>query len=419
MKWYCKICKKIHDDEELCLNIKSQLKEDPQLLVSALDFINVAGQDALISTQALDTVAQGVNKLTGTNLAYEGTKQFARDIQVFQRLNTEVFSRSKHFSSANKAMNYYENVKIISETKEKAMHAFEAKLTGYSQEVDWLKMKQGQISSLWERSSLLGNNAPGVDGTTVSRFTGKTISRTTIKASKNAVNRNNTGVKGVEKAISKGTASEKDIIFATKGTREAAKKAGLDNKVKEYNTAESVKKSNERLKSKIADGQATTYVTMDQLKKKMVQGAVVGAAIGITISSITSYVKYRNGEISKEDVFKEISQDTLKGAITGAGMGAVTIFIPGGAIGFLGGVAIGIYFNSTVTNVLDEIYGKGAFGAILDSTGYVYGMTLNLSNYYEKIKVNDRQTKSNIKEAQLIQNEIEKNFDIFDKMKGE
>lgn len=375
MIWYCSKCKKHHNDDEFCPRMKAQLKENPNILTDALKFITVAGEERLIRTQALDKVAHGINKLIGTNLSYEGTNQLARDIQVFKRLNEEAFSRCGAFSSPEKAQSYFENVKKIAQNKPKAMTSFETKLTGYSQEVDWLRWKKGQISSLWEKSTLLNKNAAGVDGITVNRFNGKTISRTTCKASVNPMSSKCTGINDVKEAIAKGTATDQDIIFGSQGIKEASKEAGLINPVVEKNTADQIRTSNQRLEEKILNGQATTSVTMEQVGKKMAQGAIVGAVVSVTISSICNYIRYRNGELSIEEAFRDIAEDTTKGVICGAGMSAVTIFFPGGFWGWICGIAIGIYINKVCVNVLDEIFGNGAYGAILDSAGYIYGTT--------------------------------------------
>lgn len=420
MKWYCSKCKKMHEEEELCPRFKQQLKDHPELLTEIANFTTVAGQHYLITSQALDEVAKGINKVAGTQLSYEGTHQFARDIQVFKRLSEEPFARSGVFASPENAKAYLDNVKKIAETKPGALTSFESKLTGYGQEVDWLRMKQGEISSLWQKSSLLNDNAAGIDGTTINRFTGKEISRTTIKASKNQMTSNSTAIRDVKEAIEKGTATEKDIIFGPKGTAEAAKKAGLKNPVVEKNTAEQIKASNQRLVKKIDSGEAFTNVTAQELGKKMAQGAIVGAVVSVTISSITNYMRYKNGELTREEVFREVSEETVKGAITGAATSVVsTLFLPAGPLGFIAGIGVGIYFNKACTNILDEIYGKGAYGAILDASGYVYGMTFNLAEYYEKIEKNNKITRKNIVEAEKIQQRIDRNFDIFEQMKGE
>lgn len=419
MRWYCDKCKRMHLENELCPKFKAQLVENPQLLTEVANFTSIAGQYALISTQGLDKVAQSVNKMAGTSLTYEGTQQFARDIQVFRRLSEEPFSKSGVFSTAESAKTYLENVQKVAEIKPRAFTSFESKITGYSQEVDWVRLKQGQLSSLWEKSSLLNNNAAGVDGVTINRFTGQEISRTTIKASKNQMSPHSTGIKDVQEAIVKGTAKEKDIIFGPKGTEEAARKAGLKNPVVEKNGTEQINTSNKRLEKKIGDGQATAGVTVDQLGKKMAQGAIVGAVVSVTISGITNYMRYKNGEIPMEEAFAEVSEDTIKGTITGAGISAVSIFLPGGPLGVVAGIAVGVYFEKVCSNVLDEIYGKGAYGMILNASGYVYGMTFSLADYYEKIERCNKRTKQNIASAHSVQKEIRDNFDYFEKLKGE
>ena len=419
MNWYCEKCKRIHLSEEMCPQIKRQLSQHPEWIAEAANFTTVAGENFLVSSQALDAVVKNINNIAGTNLSYEGTQQFARDIQVFRRLNDEPFSRSGHFASPSGAKSYFENVLKISENKPRALTSFEAKLTGDSQEVDWVRQKHGELASVMQKSELLNNNAPGIDGITINRFTGKEISSTTIKASINPMTSNSTGIKDVQEAIRKGTASEDVIIYGPVGTKEAAREAGLKNPVVEKNTTEQIQSSNKRLERKILDGEAVTSPTIQQVGSKMLQGAVVGAAVALTVSTISSYARYKMGEIDRETAWKNITEDTAGGLLVGAAMGAVTIFLPGGAIGFIAGAAIGLYVSKTCTNLLDEVFGKGSYAAILNSSGYVYGMTMNLAEYYAKIKRHDDHARENLKQAQSLQQSIDRNFDLFEQMKGE
>ena len=422
MKWYCEKCKKVHEDEELCPRIKEQLKKHPEWLSHISDFVTVAGEEGLITGQGINRVAQKVNSLVGTNLSYEGTQQFARDIQVFRRLNEEPFSRSGHFSNPESAKSYFENVKKLAENSKNgpnAISSFEGKLTGYSQEVDWLRQKHGSLAAIFEKNTLLENNAEGVDGVTINRFTGKEISRTTIKASKNPMTANSTGIRDVKEAIRKGSTTSKDIIYAPEGTKLAAEKAGLSNPVVEKNSYSQIQESNQRLEEKIMNGQATTAPTLEQVGQKMLNGAIVGAVVAVSISSITSYIRYKNGELTIEEAFKEVTEETLRGSIVGAGMGAVTVFLPGGVIGFVAGMAVGVYFNKLCSNVLDEVFGKGAYGVILNSSGYVYGMISNLADCYAEIASNNRRVKRDLNSIQHTQKEIYDNFALFEKMKGE
>lgn len=169
-----------------------------------------------------------------------------------------------------------------------------------------------------------------------------------------------------------------DIICSTKGTQDVAWQAGLKNPVVEINTPQQVKDSNDRLTKKILDGQAKGNITSTDVLNKSLQGAIIGAAIGLTVSSIRSYMRYINGEMTKEEAFLEIGEETLKSAITGGVLSGATLFLPGGALGFVGGMAIGIYVDTVCKNILDEVFGKGAYAAILTSSGCVMATCSNL-----------------------------------------
>lgn len=414
MKWYCEKCKKLHDDNELCPVMKKQLKEHPEWLSEIANFTIVAGENALITGQSLDNVAQVVNKIAGTSFSYEGTQQFARDIQVFRRLNTEAFPKSGVFSSPQNAQAYFR----AAVDNPGIMQNLESQITGYSQEVDWLISKQSKISSLYKKSILLDNNAPGIDGVTYNRFTGKKISETTIKASKKPITKNSEVLKAVQKAIDKGTASDETVICGPKGMKAAAKKMGLKNPVEELNSSKSIAKSNERIMNKIADGKAVTGVTVKEAAKQMGQGAIIGAAVSFSISGITNYIRYKNGEIDINEAFINTSEDTITAALVGAAVSGITMYIAP-PYGFIAGLVIGFYLTPLCTNILDEIFGKGAFGAILNASGCVYGMTYNLADYYEKFEINRRKTLNNIESAKKTQAQIEESLDIFEKMKEE
>lgn len=414
MRWYCKKCRLLHEDSEMCPKLKELLRNNPKLLVEAANFTVIAGQYYLVTSQALDKIVQGVNLLTETDLSYEGTHQFARDIQIFRRLNEEPFSRSGHFADVESAQAYYHQVKDTP-----AFKALQRKLTGYSQEVDWIIMKQGEISSIWEKSKLLDNNAAGIDGITINRFNGEIINRTTIKASQNPITTNSTGIRDVKDAIDKGTAKFNDIIFGPDGTYKAARGAGLVNPVIEKNTAYDIQISNRRLEEKIARGEANTYVSLGDVAYQSIKGSIVGGAVALTVSSITNYIRYKNGELDKEEAFQNIVKDTNRGILVGGVIGAVTIFIPSGLVGFVAGIAVGIYVNKVCANMLDEIYGDGAFRAILDSSGYVYGMTFNLAEYYEKIYRNNKLIQKNLQDSKQINWEILEKFQKIEQLKGE
>lgn len=404
MIWYCARCGDTHDGDSLCPHHAAQLQRNPGLLAEAANFTVIAGQYHLVTSQALDGMAQGVNRLAGTRLAYEGTHQMVRDVQVFRQLNADAYSRCGVFSSAEGAREYLNNA------SQGQLDTLTRKLNGTAQEVDWLRMKQGRLSSLLEKSKLLGEesaNAPGVDGTTINRFTGKTIENTSVKAAESSKGLG-TNVNDVLKALKKGTLSPDDTVAGVRGTERALEKALDQNiekalregdfefaetlkaakqnlKVEELNGYEDIKTSTERLKDKITNGEATASVTGEQVIAKATQGAVIGAAVALTVSGVSNYLRYRNGEITESEAFEAVAQDTFKGAIVGAALGGVSCFLPPGAVGFVAGLAIGVYIGTVCQSVLDEVFGKGEYKAILDASGYIYGMSVSLRDCVAKV----------------------------------
>lgn len=409
MKWYCEKCATIHDDNELCPKIKLQLKNNKNLLGEAANFITVAGEYNLITSNNMNKILEPISNLLNSNLTYEGTYQLARDIQVFKRLNEESFVRCGTFSSPEAAQEYLQNTNL---------QALTSKITGASQEVDWLLSEKGKLSSIFNDSILFNGNAAGVDGQTVNKITRNTT-RVTVKASINPMTKNSTGIKDIQEALTKNTLKENELVVGPEGMEKSLREAGVNNPVEEINSAKSIRNSNERLLKKIKNGEATTSITNKQLLNKIGQGTIIGGAISFSVSSITNYIRYRNGEISREEAFKEISKDTANGILTGGALSGISLFFPPATIGFIMGVTVGIYINKTIFNILNEIYGEGGYKAILNSSGYIYGMSINLLDYYEEVSKNIKITEKNINETKEISQRIKNNFDVFEKLKGE
>lgn len=416
---YCEQCREIHNEKDMCPRYKKLLEIHPEWLEEATNFTMVASEYMLISTQALDGVAKTVNKIVGTNLAYEGTQQTARDIQVFAKLNSDSFCRSGQFASAQNAK------QTLDGASDGFKRYLQGRLNGTGQEIDWLRWRQGKIDSLLNKPSLPDGNVVGYDGIRVNRFTGKTVEQITVKASQGKSGLV-TNAKDVVEAIEKGTLKPKDTVFGIEGISDALKKA-FDSEIKvaesqgnhelvkslteaknnlkviEKGTTDSVRKSTERLTDKIAKGKANTAITTTEIRNAAGKGAIIGAVIAVTISGITNYVKYKNGEITEEEAFREIGEDATKGLLTGGAMGGISLFLPCFPLGTIMGFAIGIYLNSVCTNILDEIFGKGAYEKILHSAGYVTGTAKNINEMLKQFNENiERSKESNQKSIYSI-----------------
>lgn len=429
---FCERCKKTHDDGELCPYIKLQLKKNPSLLAEASNFVNVAGQSHLITSQSLDIVAQKVNSVIGSNLCFEGGHQFARDIQVFKRLNEEAFCRVEYFRTPELAKYYLENA-----TKNQHNNLMR-KIVGSQQEVDWLRGKQGEIRSLIEKSTLFNGNAAGVDGEIVSHLSGKEITRVTIKAAstKSGINQ---ASKGIINALKKGTLLPNETVYATEGTKarlldkltkeiahansigdtktvNTLTEAANNLKIIEHGSVGGAAESAERLVRKIGDGKAFTYIPVEDAFKKAAQGAVIGAAVGLSISGVANYMHYRNGKITIKEAFTNAGEDAAKSTIMGGAMGAITLFLPAGGVGIVASFAIGTYLNASLTNVLDEIFGKGAYREILIASGCVMGTSMNLLQSMQAFDEDRKAIKKAMQRIEKVQHQTDLELQKMDKI---
>lgn len=421
---YCEKCRDFHEENDLCPKYKEQLKKHPEWLGEAANFANVAAQYQLITSQTLDGVAQTVNKLAGTNFAYEGTRQAARDIHIFAKLNSDSFRNSGQFANANAAK------ETLSGASDGFKRYLRGRLNGTGQEIDWLEWRSGKLDNLLYKYKLPDGNTVGYDGIKINRFTGKTVERITVKAAEGQAGLHQNAV-DIAKALEKGTLNPNDSVYGIDGIGDEIKKvldkriqlaqdqgnADLANKlkdaknnlkVKEMGSVDSVKDSTKRTTDKISKGKANTTVTGAELGEKIAQGAVIGAVVSLTISGITNYIKYKNGEISGEEAFRESGEDTVKGALVGGAMGGITLFLPGGAIGFVAGMAIGMYINAVCTNVLDEVFGKGVYEQILHSCGYICGTAKNAVELLGEFKENVLRTEQYNQESRRILQSIDK-----------
>ena len=432
MDYFCEKCLKMHRSDELCDHLKQQIKNDPKLISEAGNFANIAGQYNLITSQNLNSLSQKINHTIGTNLSYEGTHQFVRDIQVFKRLNDDAFSKCQVFSSPQAAQNY------LSNANQATKDYLAKRMVGSAQEVDWLRFKDGQFTNIIEKSTLLNNNSPGIDGITVNRFTGETITRTTIKAAQTDKGLG-TNISDVLEALKKGTLKPDDTLVGIDGTKEALKKALDKNlttaiaegneeyvktlkkaisclKVEEQSNQTNVKESTQRLLDKTAAGKAATEISTKDVINHVKHGAVIGAAVGLTISCITTYLRYKNGEITQQEAFTIVAEDTTKATIIGGNMAGLTLFLPAGPLGFCCGFAVGIYLNSALTNILDEIYGKGVYREILYADGFIMGTSKNMLVMLNEFKDDRVKVRSKLDQISTKQRQIENKLSEIEKL---
>ena len=407
MIYFCETCRTTHQENELCPNMIKMLKMNPSLLTRAVNFCNISGIYHLVTSQTIDKTAIGVNKLIGTNLRFEGTHQYLKDIRIFDRLHSEAFVRSGHFATNETAQSY-----LLNATKGQSK-TLNMKIVGAIQEVEWLAHQENKISSLLQKSELYNKHYKGVDGNIINKLTGNEITRVSVKGA-STTGGLTTGSKGIIKALEQGTLKPTETIFANVGMADKFNsniQRSIDHAIKvgdtakadlllsaksgltiiEKNTVETTKNSLTRVSDKISAGHAFRSLTWGASLKKIGIGALIGGGIALTISGLTNYLRYVQGYISREEAFRNIGLATVKGLLMGATLTGISLFLPAGPLGFIAGLAIGIYVDAVLGNILDEIFGKGAYQEILFSSGYIYATSQNLSDALRQISTDRKQ----------------------------
>lgn len=426
---YCEQCRDFHEENDLCPKYKELLKKHPEWLGEAANFTNVAAQYQLVTSQALEGVIDTINKVAGTTISRQGTHQVVHDAMTFRQLDVDAFSKIGVFHSPESAKAYAEAV-----GKSKSLMA---KLGGTSHEVDVLMRRKGEVSALWSKTELLGettHNAPGIDGVTkVYKVFGGKETGFSVKSTQYNVTPGHSTISSVFHSIERGDFKPGQVLEGTAGYKQAffdrlekeiskAQQAGDLAKVKQLNqfkntkvietgTSQSVRTDAERLYQEMVEGEATTQITGGVVAEQMAKGAIIGALVSFSISSVLNYIKYKNGEITEDEAFREIGEDSVKGVITGGAMAGVSLFLPGGVIGYVAGVAIGMYINAVCTNFLDEVFGKGVYEQILHSCGYITGTAKNAGEMLRKYQNYMQRIDQNIDQMSVRKPETQRNLE--------
>ena len=159
--------------------------------------------------------------------------------------------------------------------------------------------------------------------------------------------------------------------------------------------------------------------------KAFVDSNAITQLWGIYLVMSDSVKAFWRGEIDTKEFSKQIitkSAGLLGGQVVGnVGTSIGSAICPGvGTVaGHMVGSAGAIYFQTCVQNLIDEIYGDGAFGAILASSEAVQASVQTTGDVVEEASANVEKTTYNIKEAQQISMRIKCRRDEFEKLKGE
>lgn len=333
--------------EELAAELR---ESSPQDVERALDFAASAGAYAHVTGE---------------------TQQYVRDVDVF-RLLDQKFSRSGMFADREAANTWLrERMAVNADNVDQLLRRLQGDGAG---EVDALNQINGSLRGLLTETRFattaageITSNVAGIDLERVNRFTGEVVERIQVKS--NWSTNPDTLKKTLDKFVAGADYDESVTLAGPRELIELAKERGLPNRLVIVGDANGNRVSGERLAQMVEDKKAAVdgALTFEGVAERVGQGAIVGAGVAVTVSSVRSYLAYRRGEITAVEAFRKVGRDGSKGALVGGSLAGLSVVFPPGLIG----VGIGVVVGMQLRRVVDIAYGEGAYKDLLDSMGSV------------------------------------------------
>ncbi len=152
--------------------------------------------------------------------------------------------------------------------------------------------------------------------------------------------------------------------------------------------------------------QNSSSKAIQALTETQFPGAAVGLVYGITKSTLTNFMRYKNGEISKSQFGKAVTKDAVKGGLVTCSMAMIAF--PPSAVGIAAGIGVAMYLDAVCTNMLEEVFGEGLYGQILKASGHITATAQNAVELLEDLKNNAKAIEILNKESDTILNNMKK-----------
>lgn len=163
-------------------------------------------------------------------------------------------------------------------------------------------------------------------------------------------------------------------IVGTPELVEVARERGLDQRysLEVYRTAEEGTAAAEQRMAQAPSsaGGLTARGVLGEVGK----GAVIGAVVSITASTIGHFAAYQRGELTDEQFRAAVLKDGTKGALKGAIFGGVNVSVQAAAVVLGVGaplvLPVMVAFGVALDQIVDPAFGDGAYRDVLESLGY-------------------------------------------------
>lgn len=313
----------------------------------------------------IPTYEVAINGIPGV---FEGTDAFVREVQIAQTLQ-EKFPNVEAFKTVDGFKEWLaEQLQGSNNAAANALSKIQGDAAG---EVDFIREMQGSIRSLFTKIDFPRNadgriisNTPGIDAIEVNRLTGEIIREYQVKTLRSADSINST----IKDFLNNDHYKSTTVLVGPQELIDRAHEMGIPNPTKVMGTLQDNQSSAQELSSKVLNEQLAVSMTPGAVAEKVIGGAAIGAVISVGISSLLTYMQYKSGKITLDEMKRKIAKDGVKGAITGGALAGLSLFIPGGIIGF----GIGFVVGTSLRRLMDEAYDDGMFGEVLTSTKAVH-----------------------------------------------
>lgn len=145
--------------------------------------------------------------------------------------------------------------------------------------------------------------------------------------------------------------------------------------------------------------------TLSKVGSSAAKGGVAGAVIGITMETVMSYKKWKNGEITADEYKKEILKSSGQMGISGAATAGImtALNVPLAAAGLAVApitIPISIALGSVIDKIVAPAFGKGDYQKILGEAKYYQNLLYAHNDLVRAIEMTESQFAEFIDEYQ-------------------
>ncbi|ALS25845.1 hypothetical protein IJ21_04130 [Paenibacillus sp. 32O-W] len=350
-------CNKCRTDHEITSNIGIRHLHHTLSEKDVAYFINIS-----TTIPTYEVISNGIPGV------FEGTDAFVREVTIAQTLQQK-FPNVDAFKTVEGLKEWLaEQLQGSNNAAANALSRIQGDAAG---EVDFIREMQGNLRSLFTKIDFPRNadgrivsNNPGIDAIEINRLTGDVVREYQVKTLRSADSINET----LKDFLNNDHYKPTTVLVGPQELIDRAHEMGVPNPTKVMGTLQDNMDSAHELSNKIMHGQLAVGMTPVSVAGEMLSGVAIGVVVSVTVSGLITYMQYKSEKITYDQMKTKIAKDGLKGAITGGALAGLSLFIPGGIIG----VGVGFVVGTTLRRLLDEAYGDGMFGGVLETTKAVH-----------------------------------------------